>query len=421
MLRIVLRLALGVALASAPSFAAIVQVGTCEKNLATYSTIGAAIASVPPGSTIMICPNSYPEQLVITEPLTLKGVAFENSGAVTITAPAGGIVANTTDVEDPTTAIAAQIAVNTNSKSTVNISGLVVDGSNNAIGGCAPLFVGIYYGNTSGTIAHVSAVNQMLGPSLNGCQSGLGILVDSDGKGGKSAVTLSSNYVSNFDKNGITGDGIGTTVTINGNYVAGVGPTSGAAENSIQVSDGAAGTVSGNIVGENVWAPDVFGDTGDAAAGILVYASNNIAVTGNTVTQTQYGIALVSADSTNTADGGTINSNKISNTLLYDGIDLCSNGSNLKGNVVVGSGESGIHFDDTCGATGNSNTVTGNTINTACAGILAGPSTGGNVATGNTFFNTVTQQLNNSDVCPVVAPSNAAMRTVRRHPVAFHP
>lgn len=421
MVRILLRLAFGVALASAPSYAATVAVGTCEKSLAHYSTIGAAISSVPAGSTIMVCPNSYPEQIVIDKPLTLKGVAFDNGGAATITAPAGGIVANTFSVSSPTTAIAAQIAVNTDVATAVNISNLVVDGSNNGIGGCAPLFVGIYYGNSSGTLTHVSAVNQMLAPSLNGCQSGLGIFVESDGTGGKSTVTLSDNYVYNFDKNGITGDGVGTAVTINGNTVIGAGPTTGAAENSIQVSDGATGSVSGNIVGANVWSPDVFGDTGDAAAGILIYASKNITVNGNTVTQTQYGIAFVSADSTDTADGGTINSNKISNTLLYDGIDLCSNGSNLKGNVITGSGESGIHFDDSCGSTGNSNTATGNTINTACAGVLAGPSVTGNTSTPNTFINTVTQTLTGSDVCPVVEAANVARRTVRRRPVPFHP
>ena len=56
---------------------------------------------------------------------------------------------------------------------------------------------------------------------------------------------------------------------------------------------------------------------------------------------------------------------------LYDGIDLCSDGNTAQSNVVYGSAESGIHVDGECPpSTGINNTVTGNTINEACAGIL---------------------------------------------------
>ena len=58
---------------------------------------------------------------------------------------------------------------------------------------------------------------------------------------------------------------------------------------------------------------------------------------------------------------------------VYDGIDLCGNGNSATLNTVVGSDESAVHIDDSCGTGANADTATGNTINNACAGILVGP------------------------------------------------
>ena len=102
-------------------------------------------------------------------------------------------------------------------------------------------------------------LNEVLGAGLTGCQAGLGIFVQSGG-GGTSTVSITSNNVENYQKNGITGNEVGTTVTITGNTVIGQGPTSGAAENSIQIGFGATGTITGNTVGSDVWAPDVITD-----------------------------------------------------------------------------------------------------------------------------------------------------------------
>jgi hypothetical protein len=94
------------------------------------------------------------------------------------------------------------------------------------------------------------------------------------------------------------------------------------------------GATIGNTVGSDVWAPDVFGDTGDAAAGLLVYASPNVAIKTNNVSNTQYGIAIVSDPTLGAADGATLSSNTVSLTHLYDGIDLCSNTNTATGNTI---------------------------------------------------------------------------------------
>src|SRR4029077_7813310 len=57
--------------------APVVAVGTCVANVVQFTSIQAAVNSVPPGSTIKICPANYGEQVVVNKNLTLVGV---NSG-----------------------------------------------------------------------------------------------------------------------------------------------------------------------------------------------------------------------------------------------------------------------------------------------------------------------------------------------------
>src|ERR1700747_1958506 len=93
----------------------------------------------------------------------------------------------------------------------------------------------------------------------------------------------------NYQKNGITGNELGTTVTISGNTVVGQGPTNGAAENSIQISFGGTGQTRSNPAVDNIWAPDTISDSADAASGILVFASAGVTVSGNTIGNNQFG------------------------------------------------------------------------------------------------------------------------------------
>jgi nitrous oxidase accessory protein NosD len=387
---------------SGQAFATTVAVGTCTSFI-HFASIQLAVNSVPAGSTIDICPGTYPEQIVINKKLTLQGVVAGAQDAAVIVAPTTGLVQNASSLATGNP-IAAQILVQAPATA-VKFSNLTVDGSNNQItGGCgAPDPIGIYYQNASGTVTRTSVLNEVLGAGLTGCQAGLGIFVQSGG-GGTSTVSITSNNVENYQKNGITGNEVGTTVTITGNTVIGQGPTSGAAENSIQIGFGATGTITGNTVGSDVWAPDVITDPADAAAGLLVYASQKVTITSNNVNNTQFGIALAGDSTNGSADHNVITKNTVSATHIFDGIDLCGNNNTASNNAINGSDESGVHVDDTCtGANGN--TATFNTINSACAGILIGPSASGSTTAPNAYFNAGTLQLSGTNVCtPALKP-----------------
>src|SRR4030095_12092659 len=66
-------------------------VGSCLSNLQRYATISQAVSAVPPSSTILVCPGNYPEQIIIHQALTLRGVPSANASNPTITVPAGGL------------------------------------------------------------------------------------------------------------------------------------------------------------------------------------------------------------------------------------------------------------------------------------------------------------------------------------------
>jgi parallel beta-helix repeat protein len=414
-----LAVCLGPVLCATPALATPkIAVGSCDPKLTSLPTISQAVTAIGPNGTIEICPGTYPEQVVITRSMNLTGLSSGNSSYPSITVPNGGLVQNTVDLDGglPT---AAQILITNGAM--VNIKNLTVDGTGNNVQTCGLDPVGVLFQNASGSIKSSAVLNQVLPAAYTGCQSGLGIYVES-GSGNTSTVTIQGNVVQNFDKNGITADDAGTSATITGNTVIGQGSWGGAAQNSIQVAFGATSKIASNVVGDDIWGPDQLGDTGNAATGILVYDSAGVAITGNTITSTQGGIAVVYDGTAGySADNATIGGNMIANTIFYDGVDLCGAGdATITKNSVNGSANSGIHIDSSCGIATAGNTVSGNTVNSACAGILVG--SGSAIPAGsNTLLNTVNQVMTGSDVCPIGNPVHDTRTKGAKRAAPFRP
>ena len=74
------------------NLSATVAVGACLPQLKSFSTIQGAVAASSSGGTVLVCPGTYPEQVVINTPLTLKGIVSGNHGAAVITVPASGLL-----------------------------------------------------------------------------------------------------------------------------------------------------------------------------------------------------------------------------------------------------------------------------------------------------------------------------------------
>jgi nitrous oxidase accessory protein NosD len=182
--------------------------------------------------------------------------------------------------------------------------------------------------------------------------------------------------IHDYQKNGITANDSGTKVEIVHNVVTGLGATTGAAQNGIQVGFGAGGHITRNTVSDNVFSPcisvSVCAATGE---GILIFQSDNVTVERNTVDVSQVGIGV-------NGNHAHVFDNRVSGTLVGDGIDLLGSDSDARENRIVNSARAGVFI------AGNDNDVDQNQINEADFGVLKVTGSTGNVIADNEIFNT---------------------------------
>jgi hypothetical protein len=175
-------------------------VGACGlTGITSFPTITAALAATPAPNVIEVCPGTYPDQVVITTPVTIEGVVTNDGGQALITVPAGGLKTNATDAfGDP---VAAQIWVN-NATGPVNISNIAVGGSSNGVTGTT-IIAGVFYKNSSGTLNHIETRFQQ--------GNGEGIGIWAEGGSTNPSVTVENSNAHDFNIAGIYAEnGTGT-------------------------------------------------------------------------------------------------------------------------------------------------------------------------------------------------------------------
>jgi parallel beta-helix repeat protein len=359
---------------------------------AQYNSIQLAVAAAHPGDTIRICPGTYAEQVRIDKSLRIEGITVGNQNLIDVMPAA--VIPNSTSLAtgNPIAAIILVDAANN-----VTLQNITVDGSLAGITGCAPNLIGIYYRNASGRIDSVAVRNIKLGPGLEGCQSGLGIFAQSN-SAGTSKVEVLNSSVHDYQKNGITGNGVNTDLTARGNAVTGFGSTPFIAQNGIQVADGAKGTVESNSVINHVYAlcadPEI---CAAVSTNVLVIDASDIKVRKNSLGKSQVNVYLEN-------NGGEVSENVIFDTDVFDGVYVLGNNNKIQTNTIFNSDEAGVFVD------GNNNKVQGNTINEAPVGIIQTSASSGNNLNGNRFFNTGL----NSTVLSAMSPTrpNTSGRSV---------
>jgi len=392
-----------VSLCSQPLMAAnSVQVGNCQ-NQNGYPTISAAIAAVPPGGNVLVCPGTYPEQVVISKPLNLAGIQSGTNAAAVIVPPNGGLTPNTTRVSQiltPGRAVAAQILVNAPTGS-VNLNNLTVDGTGNNLAQCPVIIAGIYYRAASGTVNNVATRNQVVGQDCD--RRGFGVLGETGGTSSapvSASLTVKNSTMRVYQNVGLTADDFGMTVLFVGNTIAGPEPYT---VNGIQMV-GATGQVKNNSVIETF---SIY------STGILADASHAVLISGNSVEMAGVGIGVSSDDSIQgDADYSTVQGNVVFDA-LYPGagsgaVTICSSNDQVQSNVINSSRIAAV-FVDTCGNStypSTNNTIKSNTINEACAGVLL--NTSGNTTSSNQFSNVVNTVLNGNSCSPTLAPQGNA-------------
>jgi hypothetical protein len=216
------------------------------------TAIQTAINSANNGDVVCIAGGTYPEQLSITKPLTLRGLGDDHNPTRIVPT----LVSANAASPDSGRPEAAIIVVS--STTHVAVTNLVIDGSVASASinsGCAaPSYEGVLFLGASGSLTNSNVTNfYQASPSLYGCQdnAGLAVLVQTPATG-TSSVTIRNNDVTNYQKNGITCNDAGTTCDVDSNTVS---PLAAAqpfvASNGIQIGFGAVGAVSKNTVSGN--------------------------------------------------------------------------------------------------------------------------------------------------------------------------
>lgn len=341
--------------------------GSCHST-SPYTTITAAVAAAPAGSTVEVCPGTYAEQVyIVGKPLTLKGITDGNSNQVVITVPSTGL-GTTTDLLN-SEILAPQVYVATDA-GPVNISNITVDGTGYSPGANIWL-IGIYYfSGTPGTI------NEVTVRSLSNSGYTTGIWAE-NGSTTKESVTIENSSIHNLDNLAMFLLSNQTpptlTATVKGNNVA---------VTVVGIYSEAAGSIASNIV------------TGAFAEGIVL--NSTASAESNTVTNSAYGIVAGAAEET-------IKSNTVLNSA--DGVMLGASGSTVESNKITNSSNAAI--DSGC----FSATVHSNTINDALIGLQNVPAS---FSGSNTFDNVPTiKSVCSSDASHVAKPTTRLPQIVK--------
>jgi len=331
-----------------------VQVGTCLANVQSYQSISQAVSGVPAGSTVLVCPGEYAEQVTITQPLTLRGVQSGNNSNPTITVPQGGLTQSVVSPVNQITMFFQILILNTGS-GLVNIEDLAVNGSSTANAALKGWLPGIYYQNSSGEVNGVAVYDQI------GNGYGFPVFADNTSSVAKT-VTVRHSSIHDYDGEGIRTNGSPTptlTITLQSNSVIGSNSGSNPVYNGIDLQ-GSVGSVLDNFV---AIPPGVVTD------GLGIYVTSSTVVSGNTVE----GWAIFAG-----ADSNLIKDNKVS---LSD-ITILGNENVVQSNLVFNGG--GIAL----GCQASDNTITDNILNNVDVGINGG--NGSDIVAPNSISNTPT-------------------------------
>jgi parallel beta-helix repeat protein len=328
----------------------------------SFSSVQAAVnAAANSGDTILVDPGAYLEQVTITKSLTIQG----NGAGATIQALPTLTTADT---------FGLHVLVEIGNAVTVNMSNLTVQGPSTNINAGILVVGGATLNVTGTTVAHIHQ-----NASTFGLQTGGGIQVGGTGSqavGQVGHATITDCTVTDYQKVGIIIGRSGSSGTITGCTITGVGPTPLTAQNGIQIGPGTAAgaavsnnTISGNQFTGTGSGPDPFTTT--QAAGILNFI-DSCSITGNTVSSNDIGI--FSTNSGGTSAGTTISGNTLQDH--FEGILLGAGTATVSNNTITGNnlGVAVIAFaGDTTNAVG---TLVSNNITDNGKGGLAFPGAG---------------------------------------------
>jgi len=259
-----------------------------------YTYVQEAVDASSADDTVHVAAGTYVEQVEITKDITLKGVG----DTTVIQSPA-------TLTKKFTTSADNYPIIYVHDTSNANIKDLLVDGDGN--GNTNNRFVGIGYYQAGGLVKRVE-ITDVRDTPFSGVQHGVAIYAYNE-SGTGTTLNIEDCDIHDYQKTGMALVGSDLTVDVDGCTITGYGATTTTAQNGIQLSGGASGTVNDNDVSDMSYTPG-----GWTASGILLYDVGDVVVTNNTVDELQTGIYFY------IGENATISNNTVTATTTGTGI-----------------------------------------------------------------------------------------------------
>jgi hypothetical protein len=241
--------------------------GVCPMT-APCATISYALTQAGAGATIFVANGIYPEQLTITQSVSIVGATVTSTVIRPTTLP---LTDTDTDSATPQKYI-VDVAPGTTGVHLKNLS-IQGSGASSTFASCADNYVGVYFHDASGHLGRVRLSGIELPPGLAGCKDGLGVYVASD-SGSTSAVDMLDMGIGSYQQSGIACDDAGTTCNISATKITGSGTASQVSQSGIQVF-GASGEISNVRVLNNTYAG---GGAGNEATGVRLLNAGTVTV-----------------------------------------------------------------------------------------------------------------------------------------------
>jgi parallel beta-helix repeat protein len=353
----------------------------------TYATIQAALAKANNGDTIAVYQGTY----------TVGTTA--SPGGLQLTQSNLTLEAEGWNVEIEASSSLADDAMIDVTGTKDRIDGFTIDGDGNQ-SESIDAAIEITHGG-SATVSD-NVIQNLFNPALvgfSGDRVGTGIRVgDSSLAAGEQTgtATILNNIIQNYYKAGVTVDATGSSATIIGNAITGVGPISSTStqQYGVAIVNGAGGTIIGNEIDNNTY------DGAIRAGGVVVSETTSpVVIANNYFSGDQDGVILSFSSNTlvsgNTIRGGAadgillLNANNntiVANYLDHNGYDVPSvsgpgggitiydsSYNQISGNIVTGSNLDAFYLD---GSNGGTNFTVSDAV--------------GNDIYGNTFQNSAT-------------------------------
>ncbi len=243
---------------------------------APYQDVNSGVGNTLAGGTVSVAAGTYIQQVLVNgKNLTIQGAG---SGSTTIQAPPTLAASFTTS--GPNFPV-----VFVQNASDVRVRNLTVDGA--GVGNANYRLQGVGFWNAGGKVLDCNIVRVRDTP-FNGNQAGVGLFGGTNS--GARSLEVGNTNISDFQKNGTVFTGAGYVVNMHDCTVTGQGPTGLNAENGIQISGGASGTVTNCAISG-------IGYTGlsAVACGQLFFGPGTVNVSGGSLSNCQVGTYYIDA------------------------------------------------------------------------------------------------------------------------------